>query len=122
MGDLRRHGWIRRGRGPSRPTPIAKANPERQARRRARYAGFLRSAAWRAIRLETFRLADWTCVLCGWRDETETGRGLVADHLSYARFGGREIPGEDTRSLCRACDRRITPLTRTNWATARRKS
>lgn len=99
--------------------PSSKKIPERNEQKRARrakaYAKFIGSSVWRAIRAETFRLADWTCVLCGWRDDTQTGVGLRADHVHYQRFGGNEIVGEDTRCLCVRCDTKQTKETRANW-------
>lgn len=119
-------------------TPIKKANPERRARRRKKYATFIRSPEWKAYRLKQFAYDGWRCTAlretriaapmdgCGddWRrvercaftDDTRTGKGLVCDHLGYQRFGGQEIIGRDTRTLCKACDRRETRLHRANHA------
>jgi 5-methylcytosine-specific restriction endonuclease McrA len=99
--------------------PSSKKIPERNEQKRARrekaYRKFIGSSVWKAIRQATFELQDYSCVLCPYVDESRTGNGLVCDHLTYRRFGGQEIVGEDTRTLCRTCDRKQTKETRANW-------
>lgn len=104
-----------------RYTKLKPLNPARQARRRKKYQAYLGSAKWKAIRLATFELDGWKCRECGWEDVTRTGRGLVADHSSYIRFGGEEIPGVDTRTFCTSCDRK-QEAQRRPWNVGRRRS
>lgn len=113
---IARASWLPRG-----TKPIPKTNEERRRRREKAFKKFLGSSVWRAIRMETFRVQDFTCVLCGFEDRTRTGLGLVCDHLTYARFGGQEIVGEDTRTLCGSCSEKETVAHRANWAQPRRK-
>lgn len=111
---MKRHKELRPTPGYRMPrSPIARRGKQ-QPKRKAKAARFYASATWKRIRLETFRLADFTCAICGHRDETATGSGLVCDHVHYQRFGGQEIPGHDTRCLCQPCDRKETPRTRAN--------
>lgn len=49
-------------------------------RRRMRHLVY-GTARWARLRLRCFGRDDWTCVDCGYRDEHETGVGLVADHV-----------------------------------------
>lgn len=100
---------------------IPKQKGERRRRREKDFKKFLGSAVWKAIRLETFKVHDFTCVKCGWTDETRTGLGLVCDHLTYFRPLGQEIVGEDTRTLCGRCNAKETVAKRANWAQPRRK-
>lgn len=107
---IARYSWLKHS-----TSKIPERNEQRRARREKAYRKFIGSAVWKAIRMATFILHDFTCVLCGWEDRTRTGLGLVCDHLRYSRFGGQEIVGEDTRTLCRKCDRKQTKETRANW-------
>lgn len=69
------------------------------------------SAKWKAMRREAIMRASGRCEECkdmGWLDCSGlqyTFRGLEVDHVSYARFGGRELPS-DLRVLCTQCHRR----------------
>ena len=120
----RRKAWNSTLNAPSKPigrtSQLRKVGKQRP-KREARYRAFMASAAWKAIRWATFLLDKFTCAICGWRDVTETGSGLVCDHTSYARFGGDEIVGEDTRTLCKECNRIATTSQRANWFQPRRK-
>lgn len=39
------------------------------------------SAAHKRQRLRVFERDGWTCIDCGHHDQTETGKGLIADHV-----------------------------------------
>lgn len=113
---------IARTRWLPRSTKAVRAiNPVAKARREKAYRKFLASALWQRIRMATFELFDFTC-RCGYVDESRTGIGLVCNHLTYARFGGQEIVGEDTECLCRECDKKETTSTRANWMQPRRRA
>lgn len=71
--------------------------------------------------MATFEHDDFECRLCPYVDESRTGIGLIADHVGYMRFGGQEIVGEDTRTLCASCNEKETTSKRANWATPKRK-
>lgn len=113
---IARAGWLARS-----TKPIKASNEERRARRRKAFKKFLGSALWQRIRQATFEANDFTCVDCGWEDESRTGIGLVGDHVSYRRWGGQEIIGEDVVTRCRKCDRKVTLEKRANWALRRGK-
>lgn len=105
-------------------TPIKKVNPERKAKRAKKFKAYLSSAAWKNLRLARFRVDGWRCTavvpLCigefmrcpNW-DETGSGKGLICDHLTYARFGHENL--DDLRTLCRSCNARETTGKRANW-------
>lgn len=114
---------LRRTRGMPRPTkPIARharmkrENAERQAKRRAEYTAFMQSPEWRAIRRAAIARAGRRCehldvrrapgleradVAPAVATRCEATTGLTVHHLTYARFGGGELP-EDLQVLCRA--------------------
>lgn len=54
-----------------------------------------------------------TTTQCWYVDESRTGSGLIADHLTYARFGKELL--SDLRTLCRSCNARFTVAERANW-------
>jgi 5-methylcytosine-specific restriction endonuclease McrA len=106
---LKRSSWITRS-----TKPIPKVNAKRKAKREKAYKSFLSSAKWKQLRKEALQRAGYQC-------ETEfqfspdisnygmdyewvvfrcpsTDR-LHVDHLTYARFGGDELP-EDLKVLC----------------------
>jgi len=107
-------------------------------KREAKYAAYIRSAAWKKLRLAVFERDGFRCTAvhrvqtvlsflgealpmgrprlrrCLFVDETRTGAGLVADHTTYARFGHENL--EDVRTLCRSCNALLTKQTRANWA------
>lgn len=63
---------------------------------------------------------DWCgwCDATGWcrceyRDASERGKGLICDHLTYARFGHENL--EDLRTLCTSCNAKLTVSERANW-------
>lgn len=133
---------IPKGKPPKRLTAlkrstkkIRKANPVAKAKRNAKYKAYLSSAAWKQLRIAVFRRDGWRCTNTfrnsaqerGWSfvstlpqrcpnwDETRTtGKGLVCDHLTYARFGHENL--DDLRTLCKACNARLTVSERANWS------
>lgn len=94
-----------------RGAPI-KARGVRGKRRDAEYAAFRASPAWKGkpggIRWQTFLANDFTCQCgCGWRNHSETGAELDADHVNkYAQPFGQERPGVDVVTKRRLCHRR----------------
>jgi hypothetical protein len=117
--EIRRTSWMKRGTTPmprsSKPLPAV--NVARKAKRQQRYKRYLSSAAWKRICAETHRLSGHRCqrAVNGARcPNTRATHRLVCDHLGYFRFGGAEIPGKDTRTLCAPCDRIETKLHRAN--------
>lgn len=119
----------RRGRGLTR-TPLKRStkairqvNPDAAVRRRKKYNARLHRADWKDLRQACFERDGFRCtamvehenttIRCTWRDVSRKGDGLVADHLTYARFG-RELL-EDLRTLCKPCNSRLTVSERANW-------
>lgn len=64
--------------------------------KRQAYSAFINSPQWRAIRAGAIFAAGAQCENCGSR------RRLEVHHLTYARFGGCELPS-DLRVLCERC-------------------
>lgn len=61
-----------------------------------------RSSRFKALRLVCFARDGWTCVDCGYIDETRTGAGLVADHV--LGFDGPDDPNAwDIDNLATRC-------------------
>lgn len=101
--------------------PIAKRGAKK-AKRAARFKKYLASAAWKKLRLAVFERdgfrcttinPQWIVTRCEFVDETRTGRGLICDHLTYARFGHENLG--DLRTLCNRCNALVTTQTRANW-------
>lgn len=107
---------------------IRKVNPDAKARRTKAYKARLARKDWKALRMECFERDGFRCVadLFSWcvspdcnghrcpnEDESRTGSGLIADHLTYARFGKELL--SDLRTLCRSCNARVTVAERANW-------
>lgn len=63
------------------------------------------SAAHRAQRRRVLERDDFTCRRCGWRDQTRTGRRLVADHR-HGIDEQRAYLDEELQSLCLTCSGR----------------
>jgi len=61
------------------------------------YDRFMRSSQWREIADDACEGANWTCQGCG-----ATGVPLHVHHLTYIRFGGRELR-KDLKVLCQEC-------------------
>lgn len=150
MADQKRTRWNSTLPNPSKPIPrslsrtprkgitqkkrkaIPKVNPARKAKRAAKFAAYLRSAAWKALRIARFRLDGWRCTAtvmvpnvaddgrslitdrCPNWDETRSGKGLICDHKTYARFGHENL--DDLQTLCRSCNARETVTKRANHA------
>lgn len=110
--------------------PVAQMNPARKARRARGYRARLARADWTPLRLACFERDDFRCtgrlafeqttIRCTWRDITRTGKGLIADHKTYARFGRENL--DDLRTLCSSCNSIETTSKRANWAEPRRRS
>lgn len=60
------------------------------------YNTYLRSGTWKHIRRDTLKRNAGFCEICN------ELRARVVHHLTYARFGGRELP-TDLQSLCDIC-------------------
>jgi 5-methylcytosine-specific restriction endonuclease McrA len=106
---------------PARSTkPIRKENPEAAARRRKAFNARLHRKDWKELRQQCFDRDGYRCTIagCGVTDHTRTGEGLVADHLTYARFGHELL--SDLRTLCKDHNRAETVAKRANWAEPRR--
>jgi hypothetical protein len=114
----------------SRGGRIRSVNPERRAKRAKKFAAYLSSSAWKKLRKLRFEADGFRCTAivpfvstaalnaiymdrCMWSDWTRTGKGLVCDHLTYARFGHENL--DDLRTLCRFCNARETVANRANW-------
>lgn len=54
---------------------------KRRTARRAINQKVWSSAAHRRQRIRIFKRDDYRCVDCGHHDQTQTGRGLIADHI-----------------------------------------
>lgn len=89
-------------------TKPLKARGEGKAKKEARYAAFIRSPEWKAIRRKAIKAASHQCqqwkveMGISWRCR-ETSH-LEVHHQTYARFGGAELL-EDLLVLCRWCHR-----------------
>jgi hypothetical protein len=74
--------------------------------------------AWKCARQERFVLDDFTCVDCGWRDETETGEKLHGDHepdlVDLLERGLNPFDPEHVRTRCHSCHSRKTA--KKSWA------
>ena len=90
---------LRRSPLPRRKTWLKATNPERQARRRARYRRYLASALWKATRHGALVRAQWTCEQCG----TQSMTGLQVHHRTYHRLGHELF--NDLLVLCKDCHR-----------------
>lgn len=98
-------------RGPIKRKARLKARGAGGAKRRARYDAFMRSPAWRALRIAVLTRAGFRCERFvfttppfGVRCPATTT--LQAHHLTYARFGGQERLS-DLQCLCRTCHRAL---------------
>jgi 5-methylcytosine-specific restriction endonuclease McrA len=67
--------------------------------RRRRNQKVWSSSAHRKQRLRVLARDDYTCQKCGWRDETETGKNLVADHV-YGIDERDVYNDEEMQTLC----------------------
>jgi 5-methylcytosine-specific restriction endonuclease McrA len=100
---------------PPRKSRIPRVNRQRKSKREKRYKAFLSSAKWKQLRKEAIQRAGYQCeevcqvvfstaraVLLHRCHNTER---LHVDHLTYARFGGNELP-EDLKVRCSHCHMR----------------
>lgn len=63
------------------------------------------SRAHRRQRLRIFKRDDYRCVDCGHRDDTETGAGLIADHV-HGIDSVRAYSDEELETRCAPCSGR----------------
>ena len=109
---MQRGGRIKRG-----TTPLPKVNARQQAKKRAAYKSYLSSAAWKAIRKAALERAGGRCERectvrenwITWVHRCEETEKLTVHHLTYARFGGDELP-DDLLVLCQSCHREIEAM------------
>lgn len=100
-GPIARRKPLKRGAPPRRSQkPIAKQGNYGR-KRQARYAAYLKSPRWKALRLEAFRLADWRCKRCGAGIEDVR---LEPHHVRYPKVLGTETQ-RDLEVLCTYCHR-----------------
>lgn len=122
MSPLIRNTPMKRGSKPLKRVKLAKSNPERQKKAKARYAKKL--AAYK--RSETYALVEarsgGRCEMLYQTSSTNGGYGAFArsvecivrcieaarhhHHTTYARFGGRELP-DDIVHVCPRCHDRL---------------
>ena len=115
----KRKAWLKHG-----TKRIPTRNEARIARRKKAYSSFLKSALWKRIRKAAIERAGGQCqfewkadgvvmlpIRCPQREQ------LTVDHLSYARFGGKELPS-DLKVLCRFHHNRKSALTGKRGRTA----
>jgi len=110
--------------------PMPQTNPERKAKRAKKFKAYLGSAAWKRLRKLRFEADGFRCTAiipfvstaapgayymdrCMGSDWSRTGKGLVCDHLTYARFGHENL--DDLRTVCGSCNVRETVAKRANW-------
>lgn len=94
----------------ARTTRLRKVNPDAHARRVARYrAGLAKARRGPGYRAAMERSAgrcehtyERTHDGVTWVDRCTMNHGLQAHHLTYARFGGKELP-EDYLVVCAFC-------------------
>lgn len=94
--------WVllKRTRKPLRKTRLKASNAKRKARRRKAYDAYLRSKAWKALRVQRFAVAKGLCERC---EGPITLGTFECHHRTYARFKAELI--EDLEALCRPCHR-----------------
>lgn len=87
-------------------TPLKKANPTRQAKRKAKYKAYLSSAAWKTVRRLALARACGMCEYERLDAAYAASEGACLEdatqvhHLTYARFGHELL--EDVVCLCKA--------------------
>jgi hypothetical protein len=75
---------------------------KRRTERRRRNQQVWSSSAHRAQRMRVLERDDFACQACPYRDETRTGRGLIADH-KHGIDSVREFRDEELQTLCLGC-------------------
>lgn len=100
-----------RGRAGARNTSLKKVNRERQAKRRKTYrqklAAYKASVCYRYVEERAKNRCEFkffweptqVWLRCGQRRDPFDGHELHHHHLTYARFGGKELP-EDIQVVC----------------------
>lgn len=86
---------IRRSKGLKRGGKLRPVNPERRAKRRARYKDYLHSPAWKRLRERVLERDGHACTRC------HSTRRLECHHRSYQRFGHEDL--DDLQTLCHDC-------------------
>ena len=90
-------------------------NKARQAKKRAKYKSYLSSRVWKEKRQAALLRAGFRCE-CR-TDHLQLPEDILAPrclrttrltvhHLTYARFGGKELP-EDLQVLCWSCHKKV---------------
>jgi 5-methylcytosine-specific restriction endonuclease McrA len=104
--------------------PIAQVNTDREARRRKTFRAFFSTSFWRELRERVLERDGYRCVnvIDGIRCPNcrVSGVKLIANHKTYARFGGAELL-EDVETLCEFCNAIATTDERANWKDDRRR-
>jgi 5-methylcytosine-specific restriction endonuclease McrA len=70
--------------------------------RRARNQKVWSSSFHKTQRLRIFRRDDFACRRCPYRDDTQTGKGLIADHI-HGIDEVRIFRDEELQTLCEPC-------------------
>lgn len=89
-----------------RRKPIPKVNVERQAKKRHRYESHLKSAYWKALRLQVWERISalhktrGICEACG--RFIESIKAMQCAHLTYSHFGKERL--SDVQGQCRDCN------------------
>jgi hypothetical protein len=110
---------VRKSPLPPRKSRIPRVNRQRKAKRSKRYKAFLSSAKWKQLRKTAFIKAGNQCEEWFYTEVIDEATGLRwftsgrcpnterlhVDHLTYARFGGNELP-EDLKVRCFDCHMR----------------
>jgi 5-methylcytosine-specific restriction endonuclease McrA len=103
---------MKRSPMPPRKSRIPRVNKERRAKKSKRYKAFLSSAKWKQLRKEALERAGFQCEEVS-RVVYSSSQAMIVhrchntdrlhvDHLTYARFGGDELP-EDLKVRCFDC-------------------
>lgn len=81
-----------------RKTPLRARNPERRARRDAKYNAYLDSAVWAALRAERLRISGGICE-CGCGRRINDGTPESAYQCHHIRYTFRGLGNEDLNDL-----------------------
>ena len=92
---------LKRGQPPRRKKPLRSSNAKRQARRKAAYARYMHSAAWRTLAQAVRERDDNRCTRVVQIYRCPATTRLTVHHKTYARFGHERL--EDLTTLCWSC-------------------
>lgn len=105
---IKRRSFLRRAAKSAKRTPIKRSskkiptvNKAAKQRKLAKYRKFIQSPEWGAIRLDALKRAGYQCEASFGSGRCPMNTTLQVHHLSYSRFGGRELP-KDLKVLCEA--------------------